>query len=64
MSVAIGSTTNALSKPPVQNNQSVKGGRDADGDNDGSKTGEVESSERAQKPVTFGTTGSVINTKA
>jgi hypothetical protein len=64
MSAAIGSTTSAIPKAPVTNNTPVKVGRDADGDNDGSKPGEVENSARAQKPVSLGSIGTVINTKA
>lgn len=61
MASAIGSSTSVPYTPPasVASQQVKAGGRDSDGDNDGSRVGEVE------KPkATSGTVGTMINTTA
>ncbi len=53
--------------PPAQHphSQQVNKNRDSDGDNDGSKAGEVEKQAAQQSKVaSSGTVGTIINTKA
>lgn len=61
MTSAIGSSTKATYIPPVQTSaQPAKvGGKDSDGDNDGSKVGEIEKPKATSGPV-----GTIINTTA
>ncbi|GJJ04292.1 hypothetical protein RugamoR64_48300 [Duganella rhizosphaerae] len=59
MTTAIRSSTSVPYTPPAQAAQPQRVGQDSDGDNDGSKVGEIE------KPkATTGTVGTIIDTKA
>jgi len=62
--MAISSATSVPAYVPPVNTQKANAGRDADGDNDGSKVGEVEKDATAQKAASTSTLGSIINTKA
>ena len=54
-----------VEQPPTTKAQKTNAGKDADGDNDASKVGEVEKKATAQKPATpSATVGNKINTTA
>lgn len=61
--MAISSATSSAAYIPPVNTQRVTSGRDADGDNDGSKVGEVEKKSTPVQPSSS-TVGTRINTTA
>ncbi len=63
--MAVSSVSSVTPPTPHVNSNQVKPHRDSDGDNDGSKAGEVEKTSSQQTHVSSsGTVGTIINTKA
>ncbi len=63
--MAISSVSGVTPPAPQVHTNNAKAQRDSDGDNDGSKAGEVEKAATQQPQVSSsGTVGTIINTKA